>query len=381
MIKVGLLFLIGIVCLIQADNVPVLMKNGKTDHSLEIGNVLSKDKLKNLLEDVQTNVKVVLVDEADDQDFRESESNIKLYSKYFQSVEDPFQTMKNFFDTKNIQFDVIDLKMSFKNALKEFNKKFDGVVFLTSLALKSDNLKVVKKRAAENANEEMTSENDKEDNSIKIFGKKCAAIYDSLYLIDNSNDQKRNNRLDLSLDASNFDCSETSSSLKLTVSSNQTLFGNAIKEVNLFFSQTGNTQYWAMLPNSTLNTAKESLGLTYMGAPYGMETPNQFSFVCTRTYFLLTNNTLSTKPTIKVALYIEGLQIQPLGVMMNETAYTFGKVNYCQGFFTSGIWMSLVTTLLLTFILAVGVSFLCNINTMDRFDDPKGKPLNIAIEK
>ena len=59
----------------------------------------------------------------------------------------------------------------------------------------------------------------------------------------------------------------------------------------------------------------------------------------------------------------------------------FGKVNYCQGFFTSGIWMAIMTSLLLVLILAMGISVLCNINTMDRFDDPKGKPLNIAIEK
>lgn len=66
---------------------------------------------------------------------------------------------------------------------------------------------------------------------------------------------------------------------------------------------------------------------------------------------------------------------------MNGTDFTFGQVNYCQGFFTSGIWMAIMTSLLLALILAMGVTFLCNINTMDRFDDPKGKPLNIAIEK
>ena len=43
--------------------------------------------------------------------------------------------------------------------------------------------------------------------------------------------------------------------------------------------------------------------------------------------------------------------------------------------------MAIMTSLLLVLILAMGISVLCNINTMDRFDDPKGKPLNIAIEK
>ena len=66
---------------------------------------------------------------------------------------------------------------------------------------------------------------------------------------------------------------------------------------------------------------------------------------------------------------------------VNGSEYSFGKVNYCQGFFSSGIWMAITTSLVLTFILAFGISFLFNINTMDKFDDPKGKPLNIAIEK
>lgn len=65
----------------------------------------------------------------------------------------------------------------------------------------------------------------------------------------------------------------------------------------------------------------------------------------------------------------------------NDTEYIFGRVNYCQGFFSSGIWMAISSLLILTTILAFGVSFLFGINTMDRFDDPKGKPLSIAIEK
>ena len=66
---------------------------------------------------------------------------------------------------------------------------------------------------------------------------------------------------------------------------------------------------------------------------------------------------------------------------MNSTNYTFGRVNYCQGFFSNGIWMAITSSLILVTILSFGITFLFNINTMYRFDDPKGKPLNIAIEK
>lgn len=64
-----------------------------------------------------------------------------------------------------------------------------------------------------------------------------------------------------------------------------------------------------------------------------------------------------------------------------RTNYLFGQVNYCSGFFTSGIWMGIASSLFMAFILAIGVYLMTSINTMDRFDDPKGKPLTIAAEK
>jgi V-type H+-transporting ATPase S1 subunit len=43
--------------------------------------------------------------------------------------------------------------------------------------------------------------------------------------------------------------------------------------------------------------------------------------------------------------------------------------------------MGIVSSLLMAFILSIGVYLMVSINTMDRFDDPKGKQLNIAAEK
>jgi V-type H+-transporting ATPase S1 subunit len=73
--------------------------------------------------------------------------------------------------------------------------------------------------------------------------------------------------------------------------------------------------------------------------------------------------------------------MQPTSVQNNNTHFTFGRVNYCQGFFSSGIWMAISASVILTFILAFGVSLLFNVKALDRFDDPKGKPLNIGAEK
>jgi V-type H+-transporting ATPase S1 subunit len=73
--------------------------------------------------------------------------------------------------------------------------------------------------------------------------------------------------------------------------------------------------------------------------------------------------------------------MQPISVANDKANFTFGRVNYCQGFFTSGIWMAISATVIMTFILAFGVSLLFNVKALDRFDDPKGKPLNIGAEK
>ncbi len=98
-------------------------------------------------------------------------------------------------------------------------------------------------------------------------------------------------------------------SLKLKLAGNETILGSDVTEVSLKLSQTNNQQYWA-LQSGSVSTSAESFGVSYMGAPYGMETPNMFSFVCTRTYFQLFNATMDKKPLIKVAMYIEGLQVR-----------------------------------------------------------------------
>ncbi|ESO11928.1 hypothetical protein HELRODRAFT_71445 [Helobdella robusta] len=56
----------------------------------------------------------------------------------------------------------------------------------------------------------------------------------------------------------------------------------------------------------------------------------------------------------------------------------FGFYNDCVGFFTIGIWMFLISAAILITILLFGVTMLMSINTMDRYDDPKGKSITIA---
>ena len=78
--------------------------------------------------------------------------------------------------------------------------------------------------------------------------------------------------------------------------------------LSLVFDNTG--LYWGINNYSKIVTDKGDYGIQYYGAPYGMETPQTFSFVCTRTYFQLYNASTDARPLAKVSLYIEKLQVK-----------------------------------------------------------------------
>ncbi|XP_023305259.2 V-type proton ATPase subunit S1 [Lucilia cuprina] len=101
--------------------------------------------------------------------------------------------------------------------------------------------------------------------------------------------------------------------------------------------------------------------------------PTDFSYFCG-------NLTLNNIPTDKVPAYTlkwNSLQFQaPFGYTDNAT-FVFGDAWHCVGFFTGGILSGLLIVALLLTITFIGVCWMMDINTMDRFDDPKGKTITI----
>lgn len=74
-----------------------------------------------------------------------------------------------------------------------------------------------------------------------------------------------------------------------------------------------------------------------------------------------------------VAVGVRGLQIQPKFDVPGGIPLTrFGNVNDCTGFTSIGIWSGLIVSFLLLSIMTLGLSWILDIRTMDRFDDPKG---------
>ncbi|MGH0158606.1 UNVERIFIED_CONTAM: hypothetical protein FKN15_035530 [Acipenser sinensis] len=61
----------------------------------------------------------------------------------------------------------------------------------------------------------------------------------------------------------------------------------------------------------------------------------------------------------------------------NVTRPSFSYASDCAGFFTPGIWMGLLSTLLMVLILTYGLHMLMQLKTMDRFDDPKGASISV----
>lgn len=77
-----------------------------------------------------------------------------------------------------------------------------------------------------------------------------------------------------------------------------------------------------------------------------------------------------------VFIGIKGLQIQ-----LNfgkEPLQGFGPPHDCVGFTSAPIWAGLFIIFLLLIILATGLSWIMDIRTMDRFDDPKGKTITVS---
>ncbi|XP_069501571.1 V-type proton ATPase subunit S1 [Ambystoma mexicanum] len=81
------------------------------------------------------------------------------------------------------------------------------------------------------------------------------------------------------------------------------------------------------------------------------------------------------KSTEKWEIVLEDFQIQAF----NVTGMSFNYASDCAAFFSPAIWMGLVTTFLLVFILTYGMHMVMSLKTMDRFDDPKGPSISVPL--
>ncbi|XP_072306301.1 ATPase H+ transporting accessory protein 1a [Eucyclogobius newberryi] len=71
----------------------------------------------------------------------------------------------------------------------------------------------------------------------------------------------------------------------------------------------------------------------------------------------------------------QDFQIQGFNVSRAQFSYA----SDCAGFFSPGIWMGLMTSLLMVLVLTYGLHMILQLRTMDRFDDPKGPAISVPL--
>ncbi|XP_069142633.1 V-type proton ATPase subunit S1-like [Argopecten irradians] len=103
--------------------------------------------------------------------------------------------------------------------------------------------------------------------------------------------------------------------------------------------------------------------------------PKDYSYHCSR--LPVVNATADNTTTVNVSLVLDGFQLQPFNILDNQ----FSDGWDCIPFFTGGIWMGLLSVLLLTLILLWGFTMLSDIRTMDKFDDAKGKTITVNVSE
>jgi len=103
---------------------------------------------------------------------------------------------------------------------------------------------------------------------------------------------------------------------------------------------------------------------------YGIEAPIGLSFGCGDLgVFKPKNSTMG----VSVGVIFPDLQIQVGKVRGGK----FGPVWECGVLIPIGLWVGIIISLFFAIICCWGFSMLASINTMDRFDDPKGKSINV----
>ncbi|EDW02201.1 V-type proton ATPase subunit S1 [Drosophila grimshawi] len=105
----------------------------------------------------------------------------------------------------------------------------------------------------------------------------------------------------------------------------------------------------------------------------GVNAPTTFSYACG-------NATWSSKPTatnMVDKLTFSSLQLQAPFSAQTADNFIFGDSWDCVGFVTPGILMGLFVVVILLVIVFLGLCWMMDIKTMDRFDDPKGKTITI----
>ncbi|NXK06313.1 VAS1 ATPase, partial [Herpetotheres cachinnans] len=176
------------------------------------------------------------------------------------------------------------------------------------------------------------------------------------------------------VDISSSECSDINTTLSLKY----TKPVNGISSLEIRFLMTnkfyeGSARNWSTLDSVEIVQDGEKFAKFNVSV---ISAPAEYSFHC---QLVGTSNLYPARliPSNNEAknwdVFISRLQIQGFNVENNQFSYA----SDCTGFFTPGIWMGLVTSIVLLWILAYGIHMIMQLTTNNRFDDPKGPGLSV----
>ncbi|NXJ78668.1 VAS1 ATPase, partial [Trogon melanurus] len=176
------------------------------------------------------------------------------------------------------------------------------------------------------------------------------------------------------VDISSSECSDVNTTLSLKYTKPM----NGISSLEIRFLMTnkfygGSARNWSTLDSVEIVQDGENFAKFNVSA---ISAPVEYSFHC---QLVGTSNLYparlipSNNEAKKWDVFISRLQMQGFNIENNQFSYA----SDCTGFFTPGIWMGLVTSVVLLWILAYGIHMIMQLTTNSRFDDPKGSALSV----
>ncbi|NWR64768.1 VAS1 ATPase, partial [Bucorvus abyssinicus] len=176
------------------------------------------------------------------------------------------------------------------------------------------------------------------------------------------------------VDISSSECSDINTTLSLKY----TKPVNGISSLEIRFLMTnkfyeGSARNWSTLDSVEIVQDGEKFAKFNVS---DISAPAEYSFHC---QLVGTSNLYPARliPSNNEAknwdVFISRLQIQGFNIENNQFSYA----SDCTGFFTPAIWMGLVTSVVLLWILAYGIHMIMQLTTNSRFDDPKGPTLSV----
>ncbi|NWT93873.1 VAS1 ATPase, partial [Urocynchramus pylzowi] len=175
------------------------------------------------------------------------------------------------------------------------------------------------------------------------------------------------------VDISASECSDSNTTLSLKY----TKPVNGISSLEIRFLMTnkfyeGSARRWSTLDLVEIVQDGEKLAKFNVS---GISAPAEYSFHCqlVGTSNLYPARLVPSNEAKNWDIFISELQIQGFNIINNQFSYA----SDCTGFFTPGIWMGLVTSIILLWILTYGIHMIMQLTTNSRFDDPKGPALSV----